>query len=63
MDSLRRDSIERAIRASPEEKARQALEMMRAAIRLYRAGLRTRYPDATADEIETRLREWLLRDE
>ena len=42
MDPLRRDSIERAIRTAPEEKARQALEMMEAAIWLRRAGLRAR---------------------
>jgi hypothetical protein len=63
MDPLRRDSIERAIRTSPEEKARQALEMMRAAIRLQRAGLRARHPDETPEEIETRVRQWLLRDD
>lgn len=63
MDRLRRDDIERARRLSPEEKASQALEMMRAAVRLKRAGLRARHPRAADDEIERRVREWLLADD
>jgi hypothetical protein len=47
----------------PEEKARQALEMMRAAVRLKRAGLRARHPDATEEDIDLRVREWLLADD
>ena len=60
MDRLRRDDIERARRATPAEKARQALEMMRAGIRLKRAGLRARYPDESDQQIEQRVRQWLL---
>jgi Rv0078B-related antitoxin len=60
MDPLRRDDIEQARRFTPEEKASQALEMMRAAVRLKRAGLRARYPHETDEEIERRVREWLL---
>lgn len=60
MDRLRRDDIEEARRLTPEEKARQALEMMRAAVRLKRAGLRARYPDESGAGIERRVREWLL---
>ena len=63
MDRLRRDDIERARRATPAEKARQALEMMRAAIRLKRAGLRARYPEESGRRIEERVRQWLLSDE
>lgn len=63
MDPLRRDDIEQARRATPEEKARQALEMMRSAVRLKRAGLRARYPDETEAEIERRVDEWLLADD
>jgi hypothetical protein len=63
MDPLRRDDIEQARRATPEEKARQALEMMRAAVRLKRAGLRARHPDESEAEIDRRLREWLLADD
>ncbi|MFL5412195.1 MAG: hypothetical protein ACJ79D_12535 [Myxococcales bacterium] len=63
MDPLRRDSIERAIRTPPEEKAKQALEMMSVAIWLRRAALRARFPTETGEQIEERVRRWLLRDE
>jgi len=63
VDPLRRDDIEQARRATPEEKARQALEMMRAAVRLKRAGLRARHPDESEADIDRRVREWLLADD
>ncbi len=63
MDALRRDDIERARAASPEEKARQAFDAMRTGIRLKRAALRERDPQATAEQIEQRLQRWLERDE
>lgn len=63
MDPLRRDDIERARTATPEEKAAQALEMADTAIWLKRAGLRARYPHESNERIEQRLREWLLSDE
>ncbi len=63
MDPLTRDDIERARTTPPEEKARQALEMMRTGIRLKRAGLRARHPHVSAEEIELRLQRWLERDE
>jgi hypothetical protein len=63
MDRLRRDDIERARATPPEERARQALEAMRTGIRLKRAALIARYPDALAEEIDARLQRWLERDE
>jgi kynureninase len=63
VDALRRDDIERARAASPEEKARQAFDAMRTGIRLKRAALRERDPQATAEQIEQRLQRWLERDE
>jgi hypothetical protein len=60
MDPLRRDDIERARKATPEEKARKALEMMRFGARLKRAGLRAQYPQESAEQIEERIRQWLL---
>ena len=63
VDPLRRDDIEQARRATPEEKARQALEMMRAAVRLKRAGLRARHPEESEAEIDRRVRDWLLADD
>jgi hypothetical protein len=63
MDPLRRDDIERARKATPEEKAAQALDMADAALWLKRAGLRARYPQESDSQIEQRLRDWLLKDE
>ena len=63
MDPLRRDDIERARKATPEEKAAQALDMVDAAIWLKRTGLRARYPSESEAEIDRRLRDWLLSDE
>jgi hypothetical protein len=63
VDALRRDDIERARATSPEEKARQAFDAMRTGIRLKRAALRERDPQATAEQIEQRLQRWLERDE
>ncbi|HEY4120318.1 MAG TPA: hypothetical protein VGM56_20775 [Byssovorax sp.] len=61
MDALRHDDVERARRTSPEARAAQALEAMRAGIRLKRAALRRKFPAETDDEIDARLRRWLAR--
>jgi hypothetical protein len=61
MDSLRRDDIERARRTPPELRAAQALDAMRTGIRLRRAALRLRHPDASEATIESLLRRWLAR--
>jgi hypothetical protein len=61
MDPLRRDDIERARATPPEERAKQALEAMRTGIRLKRAALRARHPQAPAEQIEELLRAWLAR--
>ena len=63
VDPLRRDDLERARATSPEERARQALEAMRTGIRLKRAGLRARFPDASPDEIDARLNQWLTHND
>jgi len=63
MDALRRDDIERARRATPEARARQAFEMMRTGIRLRRGALRARFPEDSEAQIDARLRRWLARDE
>ena len=52
-----------AQRPTPEEKAKQALEMAQTAIWLKHAGLGARYPGEREDQISKRLREWLLRSE
>jgi hypothetical protein len=61
MDLLRRDDIERAMRASPAEKLVQAVELMTLGIELRRAGIRARKPEATDAEVEQELRRWLER--
>jgi hypothetical protein len=61
MDRLRQDDLDRARRTPIEERARQTLEMMATGIRLQRVALRSRYPEATEEEIEQRLRAWLAR--
>ena len=63
MDPLRRDDLDRARRASPEEKAAQALEAMRTGIRLHRAALREQHPGASDTEIDRLLRQWLQRED
>jgi hypothetical protein len=63
VDPLRRDDLERARATSPEERARQALEAMRTGIRLKRAGLRVRFPEASPEEIEDHLARWLASGE
>ena len=61
MDRLRQDDLDRARRTPIEERARQTLEMMATGIRLQRITLRRRFPGATDDQIERRMRAWLAR--
>lgn len=63
MDPLRHDDLERTRRTPIEERARQTLELMGMGIRLHRIALRHRFPAATEDEIERRLRAWLARED
>lgn len=63
MDAIRRDDVELMRATPPHEKARQALELFDLGVRLKRAGLRTRHPDATPEEIETLIKAWLLEDD
>jgi len=48
---------------SPAEKLAQALELMQVGIRLERAALQAKFLDASSDEIEARLEQWLLSDD
>ena len=59
MDRLRREEIEEMRRTPPEEKARQAFELIRSGIALKRVALRIRNPDASDDEVEALLDAWL----
>lgn len=62
VDPLRRDDVDAMRTTSPEEKARQAFELMRAGIQLKRTALRARHPRAAPDEIEAMLQVWLDAD-
>jgi hypothetical protein len=62
MDPLAASDQELADRASPAEKLAQALDMMRAGIRLKRSALRHRFPAASETEIENMVRAWLAQD-
>jgi hypothetical protein len=63
VDRLRREDIDEARRTPPEEKARQALDLMRAGIELKLASLRTRNPQASEEEIDALLDAWLRRED
>lgn len=63
MDALRRDAIDLARGATPEERARQTLDMMRTGFRLKRAALRARHPTESDAEIDTRFQRWLEADD
>jgi len=63
VDALEKDDRSRARSTAPAEKLRQALEMMAAGIRLKRAALRHRHPEASESEIDDLLRAWLERDD
>jgi len=59
VDPIRKDDLETMRRTSPEEKARQAIELFDLGVRLKRAALKTRNPQATEHEIEQGVRAWL----
>jgi Rv0078B-related antitoxin len=63
LDPLRQDDLERARRTPAEERARQAFDLANFGIRQQRSAIRTRFPGATEDEIDRRLRLWLARDD
>lgn len=62
MDELLAHDREQANRLTPAEKLRQALDVMRAGIRLKRSNLRRQFPELEEAEIDRRLGEWLRTD-
>lgn len=60
VDALRRDDIERAISTPPEEKLLRTLELMDVGIEMHRDFLKRRHPEESEQQIEQRLRAWLL---
>jgi hypothetical protein len=63
VDALSTDDIARARFTPPEEKLRQAVELMEAGFRLRRAALRLQHPEATDAELERLFEAWLTADE
>ena len=63
MDALLAHDAEHARRLAPAEKLRQALDAMRAGIRLKRSTLRRQFPEADEAEVDRRLAEWLRGDD
>ena len=59
MDALEAHDREQALRLKPAEKLAQALEVMRAGIRLKRSTLHRQFPEVDEAELERRLAEWL----
>ena len=49
--------------SSPAEKLQQALDVMRAGIRLKRSTLRRQFPEADETEVDHHLAEWLRGDD
>jgi hypothetical protein len=62
MDALLAHDLEHARRLEPAEKLQQALDVMRAGIRLKRSTLRRQLAEADEAEVDRRLAEWLLGD-
>ena len=62
MDAMLASDRELAAQGSPAEKLAQALEMMRAGIRLKRSSLRHQFPAASETEVENMLMAWLAQD-
>jgi hypothetical protein len=59
MDALLAHDREHSRRLEPAEKLQQALEVMRAGIRLKRSLLRRQFAEADEAEVDHRLAEWL----
>ena len=63
MDALFAHDREHARQLDPAEKLQQALEVMRAGIRLKRSTLRRQFPEADETEVDHRLAKWLRGDD
>jgi hypothetical protein len=62
MDALLAHDREHAHQLGPAEKLQQALDVMRAGIRLKRSTLRRQFSEADEKEVDQRLAEWLRGD-
>jgi hypothetical protein len=62
VDPLRRDDLERAGATSVAQRLAQALQATQDGIKLKRAALRARFPDASEGDVDRMIAEWLLQD-
>jgi hypothetical protein len=60
VDALREHDLGAARETPPEEKLRQALDLMQAGLALEREKLSRALPSATAEELEQAFEAWLL---
>ena len=63
MDAFLAHDREHARQLEPAEKLQQALDVMRAGIRLKRSTLRRQFPEADETEVDRRLAKWLSGDD
>ncbi|HEX3772270.1 MAG TPA: hypothetical protein VHV30_15445 [Polyangiaceae bacterium] len=63
VDALERDDLEVALRMTPEERARDLMEVIRTGFRLKEAALRARFPNESDAEIDARFQRWLDRED
>lgn len=49
-------------RLSPEERLRAVFDVVNAGVRIRQSALRAQHPDATDQEIQSMLREWLTHE-
>ena len=62
-DPIEQDDVERARRTTLEERVQQMIDTVNFGFRLQAAAIRARFPGATEDEVERRLRMWLAYNE
>ena len=62
VDALEANDRDLARRTAPAQKLAEALDVMRAGIRLKRANIRRQFPDADETKIDRLLTEWLAQD-
>lgn len=63
MDALERSDLELASELSPEEKLRQALDLMASGLKLQRATIRRQNPNLDEAGLEAAFQAWLFSDD
>jgi hypothetical protein len=62
VDPRQKEDVERMNRLSPEERLRAVFDVVNAGVRIRQSALRAQHPDATDQEIQSMLREWLTHE-